>query len=122
MHYLCLYGADCNAIKTVHQAFIHSCFPVDWSLFSNLVAFNRSCITGEVQLKLVSSLDGAIRKDLHEVCKAESTTEVSHLCQPSQSFSRSVGQAGVQSGKVRLLCHAGNSKPESPLLSFIYSL
>lgn len=97
MKYLCLplYGGDCNAIETA------------WCLFSNLVFSGVFYVSGSAsqvkyKMKFVFRVGAALRKDLHEVCKAESTTEVGHLCQPSQSFSRSVGHTAVQKSQTPL--------------------
>lgn len=91
--WLLVNGEDLNTIKTVSLAaaslysYVH--FPNSWGVFC-------LCNTAEVKnVVLPLGVGAAFRKDLHEVCKAESTTEVSFL--PSQSIRRSVSQAIVLS-------------------------
>lgn len=73
------------------------------------------CIAAEVEnVVLLTGVGAAFRKDLHEVCKAKSTTEVSfRACQVSRSVGQSVKQSSSRLGKVRLCCLSGNRKPDS---------
>ncbi len=70
-------------------------------------------------MKFVFRVGAALRDDLHEVCKAESITEVAHLCKP---FSRSVGHTAIQKSHSSVTLETVSLKADSLLLSFIYSL
>lgn len=63
------------------------------------VVLNSSCTTGKIQYEVCFRVGVAYRKDLHGGL------------QNMTLLLKSVGQAAVQLGKVRLLCHSGNRKP-----------